>query len=80
MSDPLVTFIFPGGRQRTGTCHMPWMKGWSVKLYLHTQPLRSSGLLGAWDRCKVVNRDKRRVRLNYVPVPNDVIVMARTRR
>ena len=76
---PLVTFVFPGRGHRSGTCHMRWQEGCSVKAYLHQQPLRDQPVLGFWDKCKAYNRDKKRVKLSYVPTPGDAVVIIRVK-
>lgn len=75
-----VTFIWPGPGGRTGTCHMRWQKGLTVKQYLHQQPLRDYPLLGMWKRSKAYNRNKKKVKLSYVPCPGDAIVLFRSAR
>jgi len=77
---PIVTFLFPrAGGAQTGICHMAWQPGWQVKRYLHEQPLRAHSLLGMWKRCRAVNRERKKVKLNYVPPAGDAIVLSRTR-
>jgi len=75
----LVTFVFPARGDRAGTCHMPWRKGCTVKAYLQAQPLRQHPILGMWKKCKAFNRNKQKVKLSYVPVAGDAIVVVRVR-
>lgn len=75
-----VTFVWPGpGGLQTGTCHMKWQRGLTVKHYLHREPLRSHPLLGMWKKCKAYNRHKQKVKLTYVPTPGDAVVIVRVR-
>ena len=81
MSLSLVTFVWPDRNVgRTGICHMEWRKGWTVKQYLHSQPLREYTLLAMWKRCKAYNSDKERVRLRDIPKPGSAVVLQRVKR
>lgn len=77
----LVTFVWPDRNTgRTGICHMAYHKGWTVKMYLHAEPLRNHGILGMWKKSKAFNRRQERVKLGHVPMPGDAIVVTRVRR
>lgn len=74
--EKFVTFVWDDRGQRTGVCEMPWRDGWTVKLYLREQPLRAYPLLAMWKRCRTVNRNRQKVKLNYIPPAGDAIVIS----
>lgn len=74
-----VDFFFPGVDGRTGHCAMPWHEGRTIQQYLHEYPLRGQRLLGMWESCKTVNRNRVKVKIHYSPIAGDVIVMRRVK-
>lgn len=79
--EAIVSFLWPDRNTgRMAICHMAWMPQWTVKRYLHEQPLKSQPLLGLWMTAKAYNRKREKVKLNYVPPPGDAIVMQRVSR
>jgi len=77
--EDVVDFFFPGTGGRTGHCRMPWQQGRTIQNYLHDQPLRGQGLLGMWEHCKTINRNRTKVKIHYSPIAGDVIVMRRVK-
>lgn len=75
-----ITFVWPKGLSHTGFIHVEWRQGWSLRNYLHSQPLRQYPLLGLWKRCRRLNSQRQRVKLNYVPPAGDTIVLSRVAR
>lgn len=67
-------------QDRTGTVHLPWVRGKSVKIYFGEHPLRAFGLLGKRMTHKLFNREGMAVNLWYEPKPGEAIVMMQARR
>jgi len=78
MSDAkTITFVWGDRGVRTGVVRMEWKDGWSLKQYLHTQPLKREGLLAKWKKSRVVNQSNTKLSLRYVPKQNDTVVFQR---
>jgi hypothetical protein len=74
--DPaLVHFVFGAyGGNLTGVCPMKYT-GLPIKSYLRCEPLRQHGLMNRVLSGGVRNRRGEKVRLTYVPLAGDVIVI-----
>ena len=70
-----VTFVFSAhGGNITGVCPMKYT-GLEVRQYLKCEPLRQHGLIQRVLNGGMRNRSGEKVRLSYVPVEGDVIVI-----
>jgi hypothetical protein len=71
----LVTVIFTAyGGNSTGQCPLVYSGG-PLKSYLRQAPLLPHGLVKRAAYRGVRNREGKKVRLTYIPVPGDVIVI-----
>lgn len=74
---PLVKFQWPNA-DRYGTCFMAWSPQKTVKSYLVEPALRQHHLIGLWANCRVINAKGIKVKLHYIPEPNDTLLFLRT--
>ena len=73
-----VTVVFPAhGGHQTGMCRLPYTGG-RLNTYFRHGLLIAYGLVGFVHRNKALKADGSRVKLSYVPVPGDIIVVKKT--
>jgi len=75
----LVTVMFPH-QGRTGTVSLDWSKGKTAQMYFHDPHLKLYALCAKKLRCAMYNGAGQKVKLNYQPKPNDILVLMESRR
>ena len=79
MSESSITVVFQH-QGRTGSTALPWVTNKRLQTYFHEYPLKAYGLSGKRLTHAMYNRKGERVRLSYVPLEGDAIVLVQIKR
>ena len=76
----LIRIIFPGRGGQTGEIALYWVAGKQIRDYFKDPKLRPYGLMALRSSCRMMDGNRRRLRLTCTPQPGDTIILQRAGR